>query len=79
MSGSSLSDGGSQLRNAVENLHFAWRKSQDGWDDVVRAKLEDEQMEPLRKQLDLAFVAVQQLSDVLNAARRHCQDADRPQ
>jgi hypothetical protein len=79
MSGGSLSDGGSQLRNAVENLNFAWQRSQDGWDDVVRQRFDEEHMEPLRKQLDLAFVAIQQLADVLNAARRHCRDADRPE
>ena len=78
MSGSSLMDGLSQLRNAVENLHLAWEQSQDGWDDVVRARVAEEHMEPLRAQLDATFVAIQQLSEVLNAARRHCQDADRP-
>ena len=79
MSGSSLIDGASQLRNAVENLHRAWEESQDGWNDAVRSRIAEEPMEPLFKQLDASFVAIQQLSDVLNAARRHCQDAERPQ
>jgi len=78
MSGSSLIDGASQLRNATENLQRAWAESQDGWDDVVRQRIAEGQMGPLFKQLDASFVAIQQLSDVLNAARRHCQDADRP-
>jgi len=72
-------DGASQLRNAAENLQREWELSQDGWDDVVRARMEEEQIEPLRKQLEATFVAIQQLADVLNAARRHCRDADRPE
>ena len=48
--------------------------------DASRSQVYDEEhMEPLRKQLDLAFVAIQQLADVLNAARRHCRDTDRPE
>jgi hypothetical protein len=77
MSGSSLIDGLSQLRNAAEHLQQAWLNSEDGWNDVVRARIAEEQMEPLRKQLDQTFVALQQLTDVLNAAKRHCRDADR--
>uniref|UniRef100_A0A7C4LLZ4 Uncharacterized protein n=1 Tax=Schlesneria paludicola TaxID=360056 RepID=A0A7C4LLZ4_9PLAN len=78
MSGNSLADGAAQLRNAAEHLWHAWEASQDGWDDVVRQRIEAERIEPLRKQLELAFAATQQLADVLNAARRHCRDADRP-
>lgn len=77
MSGSSLADGAAQLRQAAELLWQAWTASQDGWDDVVRQRLEQEHMQPLREQLERALLATQRLAEVLTAARRHCQDADR--
>jgi hypothetical protein len=74
---SSLSDGAAQLRAAIDVLERAWAATEDHWDDVVRDRFEAERLEPLRKQLSLTVDAIQQTGDVLNAARRHCRDADR--
>ncbi|HUQ71956.1 MAG TPA: hypothetical protein VM165_20665 [Planctomycetaceae bacterium] len=77
MAVSSLSDGATQLRAALDVLERAWAATEDQWDDVVRERFEAERLEPLRKQLSFVLDAVQQTGDVLNAARRHCRDADR--
>jgi hypothetical protein len=74
---SSLSDGAAQLRAALDVLERAWAATEDHWDDIVRERFETERLEPLRKQLSLTLDAIQQTTDVFNAARRHCRDADR--
>lgn len=77
MAGSSLTDGSGQLKEAVELLERVWQASEEGWSDIVRERFETENLDPLRKQLSQAQTAIQQLGDVLNAARRHAADADR--
>lgn len=78
MSGSSLAGGQGQLRGAVDMLDIAWQRTAAGWDDAVRSGFEEERLEPLFKVATAAFDAIQQMADVLNAAKRHCADADRP-
>ncbi|MDX1968424.1 MAG: hypothetical protein SFV23_14705 [Planctomycetaceae bacterium] len=77
MSGSSLVNGSAQLREASELLERTWMASESAWRDVVRQRFEEDRLEPLRKQMMQTQAAIQQLSDVLNAARRHAADADR--
>lgn len=74
---SSLVNGSAQLREAEEMLERAWAGSENGWNDIVRERFEAERLEPLRKLLEQSLVAIQQLGDVLNSARRHAADADR--
>lgn len=74
---SSLIDGLVQLREAQELLERAWANSEDGWDDIVRQRFEETQLQPLRKQLAEAQQLVAHLGDVLNTARRQVSDADR--
>lgn len=77
MSGAHLVDGAGQLRHARELLERAWALSEDGWDDVIRERFEDERMLPLLDQLRIALDATQQLSDVLRSACRNASDAER--
>jgi hypothetical protein len=77
MSGS-LVNGAAQLREAAELLERAWAGSEEGWRDVVRERFEAERLDPLRKQWQLTQVAILQLADVLNHAKRAAADADRP-
>ncbi len=77
MSGSSLVNGSAQLREASELFERAWIASESAWRDIVRQRFEEDRLEPLRKQLTQTQAAIQQLSDVLNAARRQAADAER--
>lgn len=77
MSGNSLVDGATQLQEAAELLERVWRATEDHWNDVVRERFEAEQLVPLRKQIADARSAIQQLGDLLNAAKRHASDVDR--
>ena len=75
MSGS-LVNGAAQLREAAELLERAWAGSERGWRDVVRERFETERLDPLRKQWQLTQVAILQLADVLNHAKRAAADAE---
>lgn len=69
-----LTDGLGQLKMAADKLEEAWELASSDWNDVVSRSMDEEQIQPLLKQLRSVLDVISRTSVVLTTAVRECED-----
>lgn len=69
-----LTDGLGQLKMAADKLEEAWEAAKSDWSDVVSSTLDEEQIQPLLKQVRATLDVISRTSVVLTTAVRECED-----
>jgi len=68
----SLSVGRAMVTDAAKQLHRAWAKTRETWDDETARRFEEELLEPLSPKIRSAVDAIERLSTAANKAEREC-------
>ena len=71
-----LSSGAARLRDAADVLAAKWADTKEFWKDENSRSLEENQLQPLGKELSSALMAIQHLAEVLDQAQRACEASD---
>jgi hypothetical protein len=68
-----VQDGRATLTKAMKDLLSRWSDTKAQWNDVMSKNFEKNRLEPMEADLRSANAAMDQMSQILNQARRDCQ------
>jgi hypothetical protein len=68
----SVNDGIGGLNKALRNLHIAWDRTADGWQDHLRPQFEADHLEPMVVDAKAAVNAMNRLAELFARVRRDC-------
>jgi hypothetical protein len=63
-----------RVQVALKDLHIAWNKVTETWNDVVSREFERNRLDPLEGKVRAAVAAMEQIGEVLARCRRECGD-----
>ena len=69
-----LNTGAGRLLRANKELKQRWAETKQLWDDGNSRKFEEEFLQPLGPEIQLAIAAVQRLAELLEKAEKECED-----
>ena len=68
----SVRAGRTKLLGMMKDLQVKWEQTKSDWNDPMSRELEKTCMEPLERKIRAAAVAMEQMGEVLERARREC-------
>ena len=69
-----LTTSASRIRHALENLETVWRQTADEWDDTVRKRFAERQLEPMIPKVKVALDAISRMQLLLTEVQRDCEE-----
>ena len=68
-----VQDGRATLTKAMKDLLARWADAEAQWNDVMAKNFKKNRLEPMTTDLRSANAAMDQMSQILNQAKRDCQ------
>jgi hypothetical protein len=62
-----------RIRHALESLELAWHESGDSWDDAVRQRFAERELEPMIPKVKIALDAIGRMHQLLTEVQRDCE------
>ena len=63
-----------RLQKAARRLNERWDHAKEVWDDTMSREFEEEFLWPITPQLKLSVASIYEMAEVLENARRECED-----
>ena len=72
-----LATSAGRLNKSLADLKEKWSETKEYWNDSSTREFQEEHLQPLTPQIQLAIAAINRLAEVLVKVERDCEDPDR--